>query len=271
MSLKRLLPEPVRAWTRRARGSAIAGLARGTNLSREPLSHIFLKGRGLEIGALHNPTSVPRAAKVRYVDRLPREELVRLFVDVDPRRILPVDVVTNGETLEGVPDESEDFVIANHMIEHCEDPIGTIRHMLRVLKVGGVFYMTLPDKRFTFDKDRPVTPFEHVRDDYLYGPERSRRAQYVEWLKCVEKLTSEAEIQRRVDGLVSERANIHFHVWDEAAMMEMLARMQRELGFSFDVEAMSRTGLEVIFVLRKTGPVPSAPSYPAAPEPPSGS
>jgi len=30
-------------------------------------------------------------------------------------------------------------------------------------------------------------------------------------------------------------------------MMEMLARMQSELGFQFDVETMSRTGLEVIF------------------------
>jgi hypothetical protein len=40
----------------------------------------------------------------------------------------------------------------------------------------------------------------------------------------------------------------------------MLARMQRELDFKFDVETMSRTGLEVIFILRKTGPVPPVPA-----------
>ncbi len=259
MPLKKLLPESFRAWTRRARATWIATSARHTNLSREPLSHIFLHGNGLEIGALNNPMSLPAGAKVRYVDRLPKDELVALYVDVDPKQIRDVDIVTEGETLKGVPDDSEDFVIANHMVEHCEDPIGTIRHMLRVLKVGGIFYMTLPDKRFTFDIKRPVTPFEHVKRDYLEGPETSRRAQYVEWLRHVEGLTDEVDILKRADELLKERANIHFHAWDEAAMMEMLARMQSELGFQFDVEVMSRTGLEVIFVMRKTGSVPKAP------------
>jgi SAM-dependent methyltransferase len=259
--LKKLLPESFRAWTRRVRAGSIAVLSRHTNLSREPLSHIFLRGHGLEIGALNNPMSVPSGTTVRYVDRLPKEKLVELYLDVDPRQIRPVDIVTEGETLSGVPDDSEDFVIANHMIEHCEDPIGTIRHMLRVLKVGGIFYMTLPDKRFTFDAKRPVTPFDHVKRDYLEGPQTSRHSQYVEWLRDVEGLTDAAEIEKRADGLVAERANIHFHAWDEAAMMEMLARMQSELGFQFDVEVMSRTGLEVIFVMRKTGPVPPAPLY----------
>jgi SAM-dependent methyltransferase len=199
-------------------------------------------------------------ARVSYVDRLPREELVKLYVDVDPQGILPVDIVTDGESLPGVADDSQDFVIANHMVEHCEDPIGTLRHMLRVLKVGGVLYLTLPDKRFTFDHDRPVTSFEHVRDDYLQGPIGSRHGHYVDWLIHVERVQSQGEIEERARGLGAERANIHFHAWDQAAVMEMLARMQRELGFMFDVEVMSRTGLEVIFVMRKTGPVPQAPT-----------
>lgn len=254
--MKKLLPEPLRAWTRRVRASWIAAMARRTNLTREPLSHLFLRGHGLEIGALNNPMAAPAAAKVRYVDRLPKEQLARLYVDIDANKIRPVDIVTEGETLDGVPDGSEDFVIANHMVEHCEDPIGTIRHMLRVLKIGGILFMTLPDKRFTFDKNRPVTPFEHVKRDYLEGPEGSRHAQYVEWLRDVEKVSDQAEIQSRAKDLVRERANIHFHAWDEAAMMEMLARMQSELGFKFDVEAMSRTGIEVIFVIRKTGAIP---------------
>lgn len=246
-----------KAWTRRVRASLIATMARRTNLTREPLSHIFLRGHGLEIGALNNPLSVPSGAKTRFVDRLPTEELKKLYIDIDPRGIRYVDIITDGETLSGVPDNSEDFVIANHMVEHCEDPIGTIRHMLRVLKVGGIFFMTLPDKRFTFDVKREVHTFEHFKRDYLEGPHVSRAEHYVEWLRDVEGLTDEKEIKRRSLGLFEERANIHFHAWDEAAMMEMLARMQSELGFRFDVEVMSRTGIEVIFVIRKTGDVPA--------------
>lgn len=255
------VPEPIRAWTRRARAWGVSWLLRRTNLSREPLSYTFLHGKGIEIGALNNPMPVGPGAQVSYVDRLPRDELIRLYVDVDPKGIRPVDIVTDGETLSGVPDESQDFVIANHMVEHCEDPIGTIRHMLRVLRQGGILFMTLPDKRFTFDKARPVSTFEEVSSDFKNGPDGSLKGHYVDWLTYVEGLTDAADIDRRADGLVAERANIHFHAWDQAALMEMLARMQRELGFRFDVEAMSRTGLEVIFVMRKTGPVPPVPPH----------
>ena len=42
--------------------------------------------------------------------------------------------------------------------------------MLRVLKSNGVLYLALPDKRFTFDQDRPVTPYEHLKRDYFESP-----------------------------------------------------------------------------------------------------
>lgn len=244
--------ESFKAWTRRVRASTIAAAARKTNLTREPLSYIFLRGTGIEIGALNNPLAVPSSAKTKFVDRLPTEELKKLYIDVDPKGIRKVDIVTDGETLKDVPDNSEDFVIANHMIEHCEDPIGTMRHMFRVLKVGGIFFMTLPDKRFTFDKKREVHSFDHVKRDFIEGPQTSRLGHYIEWLRDVENIKDKQEIETRAQKLCDERANIHFHAWDEAAMMEMLARMQSELGFKFDVEVMSRTGLEVIFVMRKT-------------------
>jgi SAM-dependent methyltransferase len=181
-----VLPEPLRAWTRRVRALLVSHLLRKTNVSREPLSYTFLRGRGIEIGALNNPMPVGPGAHVSYVDRLPREELIKLYQDVDPREIRPVDIVTDGETLASLSDDSQDFVIANHMVEHCQDPIGTLRHMLRVLKVGGILYLTLPDKRFTFDRGRPVTLFEEVRRDYLEGPENSLSGHYMDWLTHVE-------------------------------------------------------------------------------------
>ena len=62
------------------------------------------------------------------------------------------------ESLATIPDGSQDFVIADHFIEHCQDPISALTIHFRVLKTGGILYMAVPDKRFTFDKDRPVTP-----------------------------------------------------------------------------------------------------------------
>ena len=62
-----------------------------------------------------------------------------------------MDVIDNGETLQTLPDARQDFVVANHFLEHCQDPIGTIVNHFRVLKPGGVLFMAVPDKRWSFD------------------------------------------------------------------------------------------------------------------------
>src|ERR1700748_3538530 len=45
---------------------------------REDLARRYLRGRGLEIGALTTPLRLPPGVSARYVDRLPRDELVAL-------------------------------------------------------------------------------------------------------------------------------------------------------------------------------------------------
>ncbi|MGC8640248.1 MAG: class I SAM-dependent methyltransferase [Isosphaeraceae bacterium] len=42
------------------------------------------------------------------------------------------------------PDESFDVVLLNHVIEHIEDPLGTLREVNRVLKPGGHFVIETP-------------------------------------------------------------------------------------------------------------------------------
>ena len=51
--LKRILPERFKRLTRHLRARGIAALARRTNLTRDPLAHIFLRGEGIEIGSLN--------------------------------------------------------------------------------------------------------------------------------------------------------------------------------------------------------------------------
>ena len=42
---------------------------------RREIAGRYLRGNGIEIGALHNPLDVPRSAHVRYVDHLAVDEL----------------------------------------------------------------------------------------------------------------------------------------------------------------------------------------------------
>ena len=126
-------------------------------LDRCFLANRYLEGRGLEIGALHHPLPVPRSVQVRYVDRLSVADLRSHYPELASLPLVPLDLIDDGETLTMVPDGSQDFVIANHFLEHCEDPIKTLGTFFRVLRPGGILYLAVPEKHHTFDRDRPVT------------------------------------------------------------------------------------------------------------------
>ncbi len=67
------------------------------------------------------------------------------------------DIIDYGETLSKIGDQSQDFVIASHFIEHCEYPLGAIKSWCRVLRPNGVLFLVVPDRAAHFDKDRPPT------------------------------------------------------------------------------------------------------------------
>lgn len=81
-------------------------------------------------------------------------------------------------------------MIANHFLEHCENPIKAFLNMLRVLRPGGILFLAVPDKRHTFDRDRPVTPLAHLVRDYEEGPGWSRKGHFEEWVRLVHKVDS---------------------------------------------------------------------------------
>jgi SAM-dependent methyltransferase len=216
---------------------------------RARLARRFIRGRGIEIGPLHLPLEVPPEAEVRYVDRWPSEELRRRHPDVDVDNIVPVDILDDGERLITVPDASQDFVIANHFLEHCEDPIGALENILRVLKEDGIAFLAVPDKRFIpQDLERPRTPLAHVLEDHASGPEGSRRHHFEEWARIVEKVPKD-RIPARVDELIAAEVSIHFHVWTRSDVLELLMAIRDSL--DFDVVASEANAHENVFILRR--------------------
>jgi len=211
----------------------------------------YLRGRGIEVGALHNPVPIPRGVRVSYVDRMSKPDLLTHYPDLPARRLVEVDIIDDGERLTTVADASQDFVIVNHFLEHTQDPIGALGTFFRVLRPGGVLYLSLPDKRYTFDASRPVTPLAHLWADHEHGPARSRRAHYEEFVAAAEGLTDPAAIRDRADHYLRHDYSIHFHVWTQAEMVGLLLAVRDRYGFDF--ELVRKHGHEVIFVLRKHG------------------
>lgn len=238
----------VKGLTRRRRRDA-AHAPTALHANRAALAATYLRGNGLEIGALHQPLPLPSQARVRYVDRLPVPELRKHYPELHDWPLVDVDIIDDGEVLRTIPQKSQDFLIANHFLEHCEDPIGAMKTFFRVLAPGGVAYVAVPDHRYTFDRHRPVTPLGHLRCDHERGPAGSRHDHYLEWVCLVNQVRDHAEALRQAADLNRRNYSIHFHVWDQPAWLEFLLAMQRDLGF--EIEVFLKSGIEIIAVLRQ--------------------
>lgn len=225
----------------------------GRPLDRDVIAAAYLQGTGLEIGALHNPLSVPKSAHVKFVDRFGIKDLRNHYPELAAEPLVEVDIVDDGEKLATIPDATQDFVIANHFLEHCQNPIHALANHFRVLKPGGILYLALPDKRFSFDCDRPSTTLEHLWRDFQEGPGWSRQQHVEEYVRLVHKVQGTAEIDKEVARLLKTDYSIHYHVWSELEMIEFLSSVRQKLSLDFEFELIFKNRLEIIFVLRKPG------------------
>src|SRR5262249_45425936 len=102
----------------------------------------YLNGSGIEIGALHNPMDVdPKRATVRYVDRMPLDEQRRHYPELGGYTLVHPNIIASADALPMLADGSQDFVIANHLLEHLPDPIGALKEWYRVLRAGGTLFL----------------------------------------------------------------------------------------------------------------------------------
>lgn len=220
---------------------------------RRKLAARYIRGKGIEIGALHNPLWAPPRAEVTFVDRYDVAGLRGHYPELRELPLVNVDVIDDGEKLATFQANSQDFIIANHFIEHAQDPIGTIRRHLEVLRLGGVLYMAVPDKRFTFDRARPETEFAHLLRDYVEGPNWSHEGHLREFASLVQGASGEG-LEATIDWLRSTDYSIHFHVWTKSSFHDFLDRLIAELRLPMRIEAfVSNTAVfgENICVLRK--------------------
>jgi SAM-dependent methyltransferase len=216
--------------------------------TRRVVAAAYLRGEGIEIGALHQPLELPPTAHVKYVDRMPVSDLRRQYPELSSEPLVPVDIIDDGEQLASVAPASQDFVIANHFLEHCENPILTVRNLFRVLKPDGILYLAVPDKRYTFDAGRPSTTVEHVVRDYSEGPQWSRSAHFTEWTLLVNKRTGE-EARREAERLLAINYSIHFHVWTATDLFEFVLVLRQLI--NFELELFLRNGFETVLILRQ--------------------
>ena len=221
---------------------------------RSFLANNYISGQGIEIGAAQMPVKLPAKAKARYVDVFSAEDLKKALPLYEKLDIVHVDVVDDGEKLTKFKDNSLDFIIANHFIEHCIDPIGTVINMYKKLKREGVLYVGIPDKRYTFDIDRPLTTYEHLLEEHKDKTNNKFKAahtlEYVK-VKLGKDKNSPEKVKKRVQEILDSGYRIHYHVWTQREMTEMFARLAKDFKLDLEIEALLKNHHEVVYVLRK--------------------
>ena len=129
---------------------------------------------GIEIGALNRPI-IKREfpGEIFYLDHLSTSDLKNKYAHdptVDVEDIVKVHYVVNdGNIKKAVKEKKFDYVVAAHVVEHVPNPINWLQEIFDILKPEGVLYLLVPDKRFTFDFQRPVTTFGTMLESYLTG------------------------------------------------------------------------------------------------------
>jgi SAM-dependent methyltransferase len=188
-----------------------------------------LKGSGIEIGAGANPMPLPLRCNVRFVDFFDRDGLLEhAYAGQHDNDIVTPDVVGTFEDLSAIQDESLDFLVACHVIEHTRDPIGAIAGAWKKLRPGGTLALVIPDMTRTFDRDRQMTPLDHLIEDYR-GPSRERDiAHFKEFFEVAQPV--KAENYEKVWRQNWEDAYpIHYHTWTYESFSAMVDWMRENV------------------------------------------
>lgn len=94
------------------------------------------------------------------------QEIVGGLTYVTDSKNVGYQYVKDASDLSVIKNDQYDFLLSSHSLEHIANPINALNEWVRVLKKGGIIIIIVPDRQHTFDKNREVTRFEHLLDDF---------------------------------------------------------------------------------------------------------
>lgn len=183
-----------------------------------------LLGSGVELGPGHVPFRVGHGTVVRFVDRWEPDENQALFPELEGAAFPMPDIVAdlNTDRLRALADQSQDFVIASHVLEHMAEPIGLLADIHRVLRPGGVAVVLLPDRHRTFDRYREATSLAHLVAEHQAGVTEIDDAHLAEYMEKTGLWKGVAPSERAARLDLELRRSIHVHCWADEEFFPVL-------------------------------------------------
>jgi hypothetical protein len=125
--------------------------------------------KGLEIGAFDLPFVTRTMGLVEFADQFTTSDLkdkAERLRGHSPDFVETVDYVLSRTPLASLPSDYE-WIAAAHVVEHAPDLIGWFKVIGDRLCGSGVLFCVIPDCRYTFDLNRPVSSVGKIIQDHL--------------------------------------------------------------------------------------------------------
>ena len=137
-------------------------------------------------------------------------------------------IFSDASDLSSIADDSYDFVLSSHNLEHFANPVKALYEWKRVIRPGGGLVVLLPDYRRTFDHRRTPTLVDHMFEDWQNKTPESDLFHLAEILEkhdlSLDPLAGSLEQfhARSLDNF--NNRCLHHHVFDEKNSRELLSR-----------------------------------------------
>jgi SAM-dependent methyltransferase len=218
----------------------------------------YITGEGYEIGAQKSPLSCRNAKRVIYIDYLSREES-SLKYNIPESECVKIDIIADANNLNNIPSNSASFVIANHVLEHSPDPIGTLLGWLRILDIGGILFLTLPNSISNeFDFEKIPAPINHFVTDYeaAKNNEDISTEHILEHIRLIDGVNpaNTKLFEQRHKEIVGSNLHTHYHVYNRGNILDILSFAHQQIPMQLKNTLSFTNSFELLFIIEKAAP-----------------
>ena len=183
---------------------------------------------GLEIGGCDLPTVRPEKGNCHYADFRSADEMAEMW-KIPRNTLCDIEyIIMRDKYLGDIIKDKFDYIVACHVLEHVPDPINYINQLKSLLSsgVGRLIFLTIPEKRETFDRARASTNIDHILMDYHDGAVTPSFEHVLEfhrhWAGGGQNLVSiEDGFLYSKEYIKSGQADVHCHVWTDEEFFNM--------------------------------------------------
>ncbi len=193
------------------------------------LAYQKLQGRGIQIRPFTQPAAVPAQCALEYVDACSAEYSAQVFPELPAGCLTPIQQMCNLDQ-QDLPYSELDFIICHDELTRLVNPILALQRLFAALKTGGHLLISVPDKRYNYNRYRPLSAFAALQQAYAAGTTQANDSAYEDFLCYAHPHLLPVEMAKPLRHARQRRE--HIQVWDAPSFSAFMQESLALLGLS---------------------------------------